>query len=485
MTNTLHQQVLAAIRDHRMLQAGDRVGVAVSGGGDSVALLRLLEGLRAELGIALLVVHLNHQLRGAESDADEQFVAELARSHGLEFVSERRDVAGEARRQRVNLEEAARRLRYEFFADVVRSGRAARVAVAHTADDQAETVLARLLRGTGPTGLAGVYPVVGTVIRPLIATRRAALREYLGSCGQPWREDASNLDATRLRARIRQKLLPPLESEFQPAVVDHLAALAGLARSDEAFWSALLDERLRALVTRDSADLAIRIPDLLQPLALPADALDALRTRLVRRIVTELKTMHAVARGQLTAHHVEQVLHLAAEGRSGHAVPLPAGILVERSFDRLVFSCRGASGARETSEAAVAYEYDVELPHQGAADVTVAEIRRRVRLKLIDWPPPGSDTRGSEVALDAELLRPPLVLRNWRPGDAYRPCGSRSVRKLKRLFLDRRIAVRERASWLVLTSAGRVAWASRMPAAAEFAVRPGTRAGLLIDEESL
>jgi tRNA(Ile)-lysidine synthase len=485
MKSALHQQVLATIREHRMLRAGDRVGVAVSGGGDSVALLLLLAELRAELGVALLVVHLNHQLRGAESDADEQFVADLARSRGLDLASERRDVAGEALPQKMNLEEAGRRLRYEFFAELIRSGRAARVAVAHTADDQAETVLARLLRGTGPTGLVAIYPVVGAVIRPLLATRRAVLREYLASRGQPWREDASNLDATRLRARIRQKLLPPLEAEFQPAVVDHLAALAGMARSDEAFWSALLEERFRALVARDSAGLAIRIPDLLQPLDLPAEALDALRTRLVRRIVAELKAKRAIARGQMNAQHVEQVLHLAAEGSSGRALPLPGGIRVERRFDRLIFSIRDATAEKETPEAAFAYEYDVALPQQGAAHVTLAEIRRRVRLKVIDWPPAAGDTRGSEVALDAELLRPPLVLRNWRPGDAYRPCGSRSVRKLKHLFLDRRIAVRERASWPVLTSAGRLAWASGMPAAAEFEAHAGTRSGLLIDEESL
>jgi tRNA(Ile)-lysidine synthase len=468
-----------------MLRAGDRVAAAVSGGGDSVALLLLLEELRAELGITLYVLHVNHQLRGAESDADEQFVAGVARSRGLEFLSLRRDVAAEARREGLNLEEAARRIRYAFFDEVVRSGRAARVAVAHTADDQAETVLAHLLRGTGPTGLAGIHPVMGNVIRPLIGARRAALREFLIERGQTWREDASNLDATRLRARIRQKLLPSLAAEFQPAIVEHLAALAGLARSDEAFWRALLDERFEALVARESAGLAIRVPDLLQPLALPAGALEAVRTRLLRRIVAELKAERRGPRGQLTAQHVQQVLHLATEGHSGNRIQLPAGIVVERSFDRLIFSSPGESAARETPQAAPTYEYSVELPQRGTADVTVAEIRRRVRLKLIDWPAPASDTRASEVALDAELLRPPLVLRNWRPGDAYRPCGSRSVRKLKRLFLDRRVDVRERAGWPVLTSAGRVAWASGMPAAAEFAARPETRAGLLIDEETL
>lgn len=471
-----------------MMQAGDRVGVAVSGGGDSVALLFLLEELRTELGVTLLALHFNHQLRGAESDADERFVAELARSHGLEFVSARRDVAAEAQRLSLNIEEAARQLRYGFFAEVVRSGRATRVAVAHTVDDQAETVLARLLRGTGLTGLAGIYPVVGSVVRPLLEVRRAALREYLAARNQPWREDATNLDPARLRARIRHKLLPVLEADFQAAAVGHLAGLANLARADEAFWAALLDERFRALVGREAAGLAICIPDLLAPLALPPQALDALRRRMVRRIVDELKSQRPsgdAARGQLNATHVAQVLRLATETESGHSVELPVGVLVERSFDRLIFSLDPRRLERGTGGHAPAYEYVVELPRRGAADVSIPEIGRRYRLKVIDWPATPSDTRCAESALDADFLRPPLVLRNWRPGDAYRPCGSRSVRKLKRLFLDFRIAARERPGWPVLTSAGRVAWSRRLPVAEEFAARPGTRTGVLIDEESL
>ena len=477
-----------------MMQAGDRVGVAVSGGGDSIALLLLLEDLRAELGITLLVLHLNHQLRGADSDADEQFVAELARARGCELVSARRDVAAEARRLGGNVEDAARRLRYEFFAEVAKSGRATRVAVAHTADDQAETVLGRLLRGTGLAGLAGIYPVVGPVVRPLLDVRRSALRQYLAARGQSWREDASNFDVSRQRARIRHRLLPQLENDFQPAAVERLAELARLARADETFWSALVEDRFRALVIRESAGFAIRVPDLLAPLPLapgdvPAGWPDALRRRIVRRIVEAVKAAAppgASHHGQLTAHHVEQVLRLASEMPSGSSIHLPAGIAAQRSFDRLVFSLRDSSpAARETSGAAPAYEYVVELPARGSAAVDVPEIGKRYRLKVIDWPAAPRDTRDSASALDVDLLRRPLVLRNWRPGDAYRPQGSRSVRKLKRLFLDRRIAARERPGWPVLTSAGKVAWAGRLPAAEEFAARSSTRAGLLIDEETL
>src|SRR5712692_2172454 len=150
-----------------MLQPGETVGVAVSGGADSVALLRLLDDLRDTLGVRLLVAHFNHRLRGADADADEQFVAQLAAERGLEFVCAREDVAAQARAHGWNLEDAGRRLRYRFFSSLAEARRSTRVAVAHTADDQAETLVAHLLRGTGPAGLGGIYPVAGPIMRPL------------------------------------------------------------------------------------------------------------------------------------------------------------------------------------------------------------------------------------------------------------------------------------------------------------------------------
>jgi len=466
------------------------VGVAVSGGADSVALLLLLEELRETLGVTLLVLHFNHQLRGTESDGDERFVSELAAQRGFELIAGRGDVAAAAGSSGANLEEAARQLRYEFLKGIVASGRATRVAVAHTADDQAETVLAHIFRGTGLAGLAAIYPAVGSVVRPLLDVRRAELRGYLAGRGQSWREDATNRDVKRLRARIRERLLPLLESEFQPAVVPHLAELARRAREDEAFWSVLVEERFRVLVSKQEEGWAVGIADLLTPLHLevggasPARPLEALSRRLVRRLYAAVKG----DRRQLTAPHVEQVLSLATESTSGHRVQLPGGIEVERSFNRLVFRRAPEAGAaREqgTVRGVAAYEIDVELSRETPARVSVPAIQRRFELKVVDWPPASSDTTILAEALDADLVRPPIVLRSWRPGDAYRPRGCRRVHKLKKLLLERRVVLRERAGWPVLTSAGQVVWARGLPPAEEFAARAGTRAGLLIAEEQL
>jgi tRNA(Ile)-lysidine synthase len=437
------------------------------------------------------VLHFNHQLRGAESDADESFVAGLAAQRGLDFHSGRADVAAAARRG-VNLEEAARQHRYAFLEDAVATGRATRVAVGHTADDQAETVLAHILRGTGLAGLAAIHPLAGCIVRPLLDVRRSELRNYLTARGQAWREDVTNRDTLRLRARIRERLLPLLETEFQPEAVSHLTGLAARAREEEAFWAALVEDRFVALVSKKEEGWEVRVAGLLHPFPAFEAGGSALARRLVRRL-------YAAAKGdrrQLTAAHVEQVLRLATESTSGHRVPLPGGVEVERSFDRLLFrrlppgnSRRAAShdGSLRAFEVAVVTEGEHWPLSTGHCPLSfsVPAIQRRFELKVIDWPPATSETSILAGALDADLVRPPLILRSWRPGDAYRPRGCRRVHKLKKLLLERRVAVRDRPGWPVLTSGGRVVWARAMPPAEEFAARAGTRAGLLIFEETL
>ena len=487
----LERRVLQTIRNARMLAPGDRVGVAVSGGADSVALLRLLDNLRDPLGVTLLVAHFDHMLRGADSEADARFVEGLARERGFECVLERADVAAAAAANKWNLEDAARRLRYAFFERMVAEGRAARIAVAHTADDQAETVLAHILRGTGPAGLAGIYPMAGSVVRPLLGERREDLREYLRALAQEWREDASNRDLSRQRARIREQLLPLLERDFAPSAVKQLASLADLAREEEGFWSALVEDRFRTLVRARAGTLTIRAPDLMAPIGIAratgregASSLRSLSERMTRRIFQELRGSF----GGLTSVHVQSVLRLASESPSGRSVELPGGIIVEKIFDDLIFSARKPAGragrGRETAAAARAYQYAVELSPKGLTSIAVPELNRRFCLKVIDWSVSERDTKRDGVtALDAKLLREPLIFRNWRPGDAYRPLGRRQSRKLKELFLAGRVPSRDRAGWPVLESDGRVAWVPGLPPVDDFCARKGTQTAVVVEEE--
>ena len=483
-----------------MIRPGDRVGLAVSGGADSTAMLRIFCDLRDRLGISLEVLHFHHQLRGSDADEDERFVRALAVEFGLDIETGRADVAAEAKRQGWNLEDAGRRLRLQFFASTASDRGLNRIAVAHTADDQAETVLSHLLRGTGLAGLAGIYPVAGLIIRPLLEIGRGELRLYLGELGQSWREDITNRDTSRVRARIRHQLIPLLQRDFHAAVVARFARLADHAREDESFWRVLEEERLSALTDHaPSGEISLRVEDLLSPLpglatsvppaarnfGLPSGPQLALTRRLVRRIFTEL---HG-SREQLTARHVGAVVALAEKSQSGARIELP-GVCVERIFDRLRFTA--ISSARNRSKGS-AYEipkreFAYKIPNPGPgqpAPVVVTEIHRRLDLKVIDWSPGASDTDDVTCALDFDCVRWPLVLRNWRAGDAYRPLGSRRVHKLKSLLLKSRIPRPEREGWPVLASGESLIWASGFPVADQLAAGRRTRKGLVISEEEV
>jgi len=244
---TLPQSVLAYVRRERLLRAGDRVGLAVSGGADSVALLRIMLELREELGIVLSVVHFNHKLRGAESEADAEFVTRLAQRHELPLHSGMGDVSSHAHSHHLSTEAAARELRYQYFRELFAANTLNRIATGHTLDDQAETVLLRIVRGAGTRGLAGIYSQLSysssgpiqtrllvpgsqfSVIRPLLATRRSVIEAYLRELGQDWREDSSNRDLRHARNRVRHGILPRLERTLNPGVRETLAETADIA----------------------------------------------------------------------------------------------------------------------------------------------------------------------------------------------------------------------------------------------------------------
>jgi tRNA(Ile)-lysidine synthase len=496
----LARRLLESLRRTEMLRAGERVGVGVSGGADSVALLMLLLELREQLGIVLSVAHLNHKLRGAPAEADEKFVRKLAEKNGLEIYGESVDVAARAKREKANLEDAGRRVRYEFFAWLVAEGKVDVVAVAHTADDQAETVLAHILRGTGLAGLGGIHPRTESVVRPLLQLRRAELRSYLRAKKQKWHEDATNQDTTRMRARIRKKLLPLLEREFQGGVVAHLGSLAEFAQEDEEFLELLAREHCAAFARNTKVETRISVGDLLPPMGRgdfhteftedteKRDETWALTKRMLRRLIEERKS----GTGQITGQHVAAVLELARRGENGKSLQLPGGVDVRRERSDLVFCGNSSRPALRTSgkhaekkTSAAEYEYKLDFTNTRNGDVTlpVPQAQCVFRLRVIDWPAQRGETSKSGAVLDRDRLRLPLVLRNWRFGDKLQPAGHQKAHKLKRLLNEKRISRWERDGWPVLTSGGVLVWARGFPVAAGFAANEGTRTGILIAEE--
>ncbi len=488
-TETL-RRIEASVHELEMLRAGDRAGVAVSGGADSVALLLLLEELSGRLGIVLSVVHFNHKLRGRASEADERLVRKLAAEHGFVLQAGGADVATEARLSRRNIEDAARRLRYAFFEQLVKEGKVDQIAVAHTADDQAETVLAHMLRGTGLAGLGGIHPIAGHVVRPLLGVRREALRQYLNARKQSWREDETNRDLGRLRARIRRKLLPLLEKEFQNRAVEHLCRLADQAREDERLLGAIARERADAITKRNADGVRIRISDLLAPAMATETGREDTNERwrgLTSRVLRELVEREKSREGEIGSERTAALLRLVEKGQSGKKLELPGGVVAERDLDELWIHQK--TGEREASGRiagkGAAFRYPVDLKAM-ETEVTVREAGCVMRLKAIDWPARRGETDKERVdVLDRDLLREPLVVRNWAPGDAYRPAGSGSRHKLKRMLLEQRIRRSERESWPVLTSGGAIAWARGFPVSAEFAASERTQKGIVIAEEKI
>ena len=495
MRASLSQRLLQQIEVQKFARPGDRVGVGVSGGADSVALLLLFIELREKLGIVLSVVHFNHKLRGKASDVDEKFVTKLASRHELEFHHASADVARKAEKEKANLEDAARRARYDYFGSLVETGVCTRIAVGHTADDQAETVLAHILRGTGLAGLGGIHPVAGPVFRPLLNIRRAELRAYLRCKKQSWREDKTNRDTKRLRARIRKKLLPLLEKQFQPAVVEHLTTLAELAREDESFFDAMKEQRATRVVRERDGSLKLSLADLFgAPLkggfnteftksaergAAKKDSL-AVSKRMVRHIVVQLKTHE----GELGARHVDAVLELARTGRNGSSLLLPGGVEVRKDREAVLVRVAQKAEANTPRSGNRSFEYDVDLS-RGTQDLRVPELGCVFRLRVIDWPSTGEENKKREMVLDRERLRSPLVLRNWRPGDRLRPSGHQNAHKLKRLLNEKHISRWEREGWPVLASGEALVWARGFPVAAEFAADERTRSGIVVAEEKI
>jgi tRNA(Ile)-lysidine synthase len=505
----LLSDVFGAIRRGRLLQPGDSVGVCVSGGADSVALLLLLIELQEKLGVVLGVVHFNHQLRGKQSDSDENFVAKLAAKYDLPLHVGRENVAAKAKREKANLEDAGRRARYGFFARLVEEQKLTRLAVAHTADDQAETVLAHILRGTGLAGLGGIHPTSSPIVRPLLQIRRATLRVYLKDRKQSWREDATNRDTSKMRARIRKKLLPLLEKQFQPATVQHLSALANFAREDNACLDFIAASSASARCNRENGAISIDIPELLTspqvtasapaahdspgprvpyPLGLSKGGLEptppqtrAITRRIIRQIIHQAKPQA----GQLTATHVDAILHIAEHGENGKSLPLPGGMEVRREHDKLLFRAI-PNIANKNKIAHPAKEFEHHIDFSGTeAIIRVPCLACVFRLRMIDWPPKRGETSTTGPVLDRHALRLPLVLRNWRPGDRLRPAGHRNAHKLKRLLNEQRVSPWEREGWPVLTSAGSLVWARGFPVAPEFAANDSTRVGVLIAEEKI
>jgi tRNA(Ile)-lysidine synthase len=459
------------------LKPGMRVAVGVSGGADSVALLRALACRASELGLVLSVAHLHHGLRGAEADADLEFVRELAGRLRLPFVSARVDTAAEAARLEgkpaETIEEAARRVRYGWFRGLMGDSRQDfpqglkpgfhperpngttevvplqnrtpndtvevvplrvidAVATAHTLDDQAETVLAKFLRGAWTEGLSGIHPVVefaeGRVVRPLLETTRGEVEAYLKALGQDWREDSTNRQTSFTRNRIRHELLPLLEG-WNPRLKEHLAQMAELARDEEAWWKAEVRRAAEDVVLRGkpvrgggraaSEGIALDVARLRE---LPP----AMQRRVIRRAAGEMGIAPDFC-------GTEALRELALEGRAGERRELAGGLQAERTHRELRMT------VAPEREDGVPEEFRIPVPGEGEG------FGVSVRIEVSSHQP-------------SAISPQPAVLRNWKPGDRVQLRHSAAPKRVKEVLERMKVSGTERAHWPVLEHGGRILW---------------------------
>jgi tRNA(Ile)-lysidine synthase len=518
----VREKVLRYIREQRLMRAGDRVCVTVSGGADSVALLRILLELRAELGIVLLVAHFNHGLRVEESDADEAFVADLARHYGLEFFADRSDVRGYASSSKQSIEAAGRQLRYQWFARLADEQKFDLVATAHTLDDQGETVLLKFLRGAGTRGLAGIYPKMVTgeerharIVRPLLEVTRDEVEQYLTSVNQTWREDESNLDHHFARNRVRHELLPLLECEYNPNLKQRLSELAELSRAEEEYWQAIVAQELekhRRHQPNTEGPLGLKPPGsgaacdgtaeavpLQSGGALPSaeadsfsstNALDAgLKARSTRTSLfherSEVDSLQSNAGGRCLSLGNFRALPLALQRRLLRQFAEIADVTLDFAHVEKLLDCALGKQTRaelprgwlasctsdllelhppQPTVSRVEYQYTLPIP----GELRLAELGLTVR--SISVPQAFAREAGPQDSLlCGQLLGPELVVRNWRPGDRFHPAHSGSEEKLKRLFSERHIPLERRRIWPLALCGSQIVWVRGFPVAAAFA----------------
>ncbi len=438
MATDCQEKVRATVARHQLLTAGETVLVAVSGGADSVALLALLGDLRAELGVSLHVVHLNHRLR-PDADDDAVFVRDLAATFDLPATVESVDVRALAITEKRSLEDAGRTARYAFFERIASSLGARRVATAHTQDDQAETVLMRLLQGAPWEALAGIPPVRplgrAKVIRPLYELTRADLLGYLRARGLLWREDPTNRDRRIVRNRIRLELLPALERQH-PQTRRILGLVGETVRASEEFLQDVSRMAWGRITRRHGTALA-----------LPLQEFQHYPGAVQRRLV-EL-AIEAVAGTNRSLPRVieERVVRLGTAGRPGREVDVGV-CLVRCGYETLEFLPHPPASPN--------VHYSLSVPGTVTAEAFGVVVATEVVLR------PSSDGPSAtslEVELDAEAVGTPLQVRSWRPGDRFEPRGLGGKKKLQDVFVDAKVPRWDRPRVpLLVDGRGQIVW---------------------------
>jgi tRNA(Ile)-lysidine synthase len=429
-------KVKKTIKKYKLLSPEDKVVVALSGGPDSVALLDSLVKIASKMNLSLLVAHYNHGLRGNESEKDEAFCQKLSESYGLLFFCGRMDSTKKQKGE--SPEDFYRRQRYAFLNKVANKNHAQKIALGHNLQDQAHTVLLRLVRGSSLEGLKGIEPIrENRYIRPLIEVSRRQIIEYLSKNNISYRKDSSNKDEKYLRNKIRARLIPLLKKEFNPKIEDDLAQTAQILRGEDDFIKIHLAQALHSdYIIKNETGVSMNV-DYLLGLHV------AVRSRLFKTVLDDMIT----SKQAVTSKHINNLESIVQKNVSGKSVSLPGGGIARREYNSLILEKKKPFRKKPK------YIYELEL----GGPFYIRERNVNVFLKKIR--PGNIDCKANDkIYMDLDKLFPPLVLRNRRNGDWIEPMGMKGRKKIKDYLIDEKVPRAQREKIMLIADADSVVW---------------------------
>ena len=445
-------KIQKTIRKYALLQRGERVVVALSGGADSCALLSVLHRLSHVLDLTIFPAHFHHGQRGMEADADEAFCRELTKNYGLSLK------AGKISRVHVprgiSPEDYFRRQRYAFLDRVAAECAAGKIALGHHLCDQAETILLNILRGGGTSGLKGILPVrENKYIRPLIEVSRQEITDYLIKEGMGYRHDSSNESSVFLRNRVRHELIPFLKEKYNPSIEKSLSRMAAVFRREEEYFNLYIEKIASLPLIEKTTDR----------ICVPVNYFKTHHPAIGYRLVKALLEGMAPEGGGFSFAHIEAVVHLITEGTTGKSISLPYRLVAQKTYGLVVIYRRREEINRD-------YEYGVTIPDR----VIIKERRMILSVKRHPARDVEFGLRG-KVFIDADKIKGSLILRNRRKGDRFVPMGMNGTQKIKKLFIDRKISRSERESIALLVDDESVLWIENLHLSERVKISPETK----------
>ncbi len=464
----LLKKINYTITKYGMLKPGDSVLVAVSGGPDSVCLLSVLRAFTKELDLTLHIAHLDHMFRGKESADEALFVAGLAEEFGIPATVEKFDVPAFCRERGLSSQAGAREVRYVFLQRVAGEAGASRLALGHTATDQAETLLMRLIRGAGVSGLSAIPPVRENIIRPLIEVTRPEVMEYLEQKHLDFVTDSSNVKPAYMRNRVRLEIMPVLE-KFNPELVRALSSAAALLRDEDQAMEMHLLDILPGVIIQEDGRVYLKLSEF-----------NSLHIAFKRRILRRAAELSGYEPSGISSVQIEDALLFMSEARTGRAMQVLPGLVIERQYDRFL-----VHAGKETTG------FCIRLSIPGVTTVSEAglEVEAKVLGEAMDEPPPiapllkegASENYLWQAAFDYDKIRPPLYVRSRRPGDRFHPAGmGGKSKKLQDYFVDEKVPRLTRDNTPIVASEQDVVWVVGMRTDGRFLTEDGTKRVLAV-----